>query len=572
VHQLDLATRRAGHRRRWSLALAAAAALTLAACGGDDGDATTETTAASATSAAPTTAATSTSASTSAESSAPPSTAAPASSTSAAPDEETPTQGGDATVLVFNEIGSVDPVTATGAAGADGQRMFALYGALVAYDAAAAETQPVLAESLTHGDDLASWTLTLRDGITFSDGTPFDAAAVKANWERAKDPANRSQAIGLANSMSALTAVDARTLQITLAAPNAHFDNGIARQALNYIASPAAFAGGTLPTTPVGAGPFLLESWLRDDRMELTANPDWKGSDGPYLDRLTFRIVGDETQRVDTFTTGDADLFFTAVPASVEQAMDEGAAGYASVAVSGGGTVVFNTASAPFDDVRVRRAIAIGVDAAAVVDAIRPGAVVATNPVVESSPWHTPDADYPAYDPDEAQRLFDEYRAETGSDVSFTLGSFQQTENIAVAEFIQTALNQYEGVDVQVDAADAPTATGRVLQRDYQAHLWGFPVLDADPGLFNALHSGLPTNVTGYTNAAVDALLDEARITTANDERATLYQDALVQYVADMPFWHTLHPAFGYVYSDRVGGIELYEDGNLRSDLLFVRD
>jgi peptide/nickel transport system substrate-binding protein len=570
VHQLDLATVHRTGRRWRSLAFAAAAALALAACGGDDGDsdATTATTAVSATSAAPTTAAPSTSA----EGSEPSPTTAPASSTSAAPDEETPTEGGDATVLVFNEIASVDPVTATGAAGADGQRMFALYGALVAYDAEAAETVPVLAESLTHGDDLASWTLTLREGITFSDGTPFDAAAVKANWERAKDPANRSQAIGLANSMSALTAVDARTLQITLAAPNAHFDNGIARQALNYIASPAAFAGGTLPTTPVGAGPFLLESWLRDDRMELTANPDWTGSDGPYLDHLTFRIVGDETQRVDTFTTGDADLFFTAVPASVERAMDEGAAGFANVAVSGGGTIVFNTAKAPFDDARVRRAVAIGVDAAAVVDAIRPGAVVATNPVVESSPWFTPDADYPAYDPEEAQRLFDEYRAETGGDVSFTLGSFQQTENVAVAEFIQTALNQFDGVDVQVDVADPPTATGRVLQRDYQAHLWGFPVLDADPGLFNALHSGLPTNVTGYTNPAVDALLDQARITTSNDERATMYQEALVQYVADMPFWHTLHPAFGYVYSERVGGVELYEDGNLRSDLLFVRD
>lgn len=564
MHQFDVITegRRPGRRGR-ALGIAAALALIGAGCGGDDGDgAATTATAAATTSAAtvpPSGAATTAAAAT---------TGAPDTSGAAA---DEPVQGGTATVLVFNEIGGVDPVTATGAAGADGQRMFALYGALIAYDPAEAQTEPVLAESLEPDADFTEWTLTLRPDITFSDGTAFDAAAVQANWERAKDPANRSQAVGLANSISALTAVDATTLQITLATPNANFDNSIARQALNYIASPAAFAGGTLATTPVGAGPFLLESWLRDDRMELRANPDWKGSDGPYLDALTFRVVGDEEQRVDTFVTGDADLFFTPAPASVERALDEGAAGYASVAVSGGGTVVFNTAAPPFDDVRVRRAVAIGVDAATLVEVIRPGATVAVNPMVESSPWYTPDADYPTYDPDEAQRLFDEYRTDTGSDVSFTLGSFQTSENVAVAEFIQTALNQYDGVDVQVDVADPPTATGRVLQRDYQAHLWGFPVLDPDPGLYNALRSGVPTNVTGYANDAVDALLDEARVTATDDERAAMYQEALVQYVADMPFWHTLHPSFGYVYSERVGGVELYEDGNLRSDLLFVR-
>lgn len=478
--------------------------------------------------------------------------------------------GGEITVLVFNEIAGVDPVTAVGSAGADGQRMFALYGALVVYDPEANEVVPVLAESFEPDPTFQTWTLRLRDGLTFSDGTPFDAAAVQTNWERVKDPANRSQAIGVAMTISSMTVVDSTTLEVSLAAPNAHFATAVARGALNYIASPQAITGGELSSKPVGAGPFLLENWIRDDRMVLVPNPDWKGSDGPFVDRLVFRLVGDEEQRVDTFVTGGADMFFTSSPRSIERAEQERSGTYAYVGVSGGGTIVFNLAQPPFDDLRVRRGIALGVDAEALVEVIRPGAIVATNPMLDSSPWYTPDADYPAYDPDEAQRLFDEYRQETGQDIRFTIGSFQQTENIAVAEFVQTALNQFDGVSVEIDVADSPTAIQRVLQRNYQAHLWGIPVLDPDPGLYNALRTGMPTNVAGYSNSEVDALLDKARVTSDNAERAALYHEALVHHVEDMPFWHTLHPTFGYVYSEDVSGVELYEDGNLRSDLLRI--
>jgi peptide/nickel transport system substrate-binding protein len=369
-----------------------------------------------------------------------------------------------------------------------------------------------------------------------------------------------------------MVATSPTTLEVTLAAPNAHFDNSVARTALNYIASPQAINGGQLATDPVGAGPFLLDKWERDYAMDLVPNPDWQGSDGPYVDHLQFRVVGDEGQRVDTFVTGGADMFFTPAPESVERAKDERGGDYVSVGVSGGGTIVFNTTKPPFDDVRVRRAVAMAVDAAALTDTIRPGAIVATNPVLKDTPWYTSDADYPGYDTAEAQRLFDEYRADTGREVSFTLGSFQQSENVAVAEFVQTALTQLDGVKVDVDVADAPTATMRVLQRDYEAHLWGFPVLDPDPGLYNALHSGLVTNVTGYSNPEVDALLDQARVTADNDTRADLYQQVLVLYTQDMPYWHTLHPTFGYFHADNVKGVELYEDGNLRSDLLWLED
>jgi peptide/nickel transport system substrate-binding protein len=563
VHTGSTRHRRQGRRHRL-LALAAVLVVVGASCGDDDdgggADATASTAPATEQSTEPPTESTDTAAG---------STSDTSSETTTSADE--PIAGGEATVLVFNEIAGLDPVTGTGAAGADGQRLFALYGALVVYDPSRHEPVPVLAEALEPDADFTGWTLTLRDGLEFSDGTPFDAAAVQANWQRAQVPENRSQAIGLASTISTMTVVDAQTLQVELVAPNAHFDNGIARQALNYIASPAAIAGGGLAAAPVGAGPFVLDEWTRDDRMVLVPNEGWLGSDGPYVDRLVFRVIGDEQQRIDTFVTGDADLAFTPVPESVQHAMDEGAGGYASVDVSGGGTVAFNTTTAPFDDPRVRRAVAVGVDAAIAADVVRgEGTVVATNPMRTDSPWFTSDADYPPYDPAEAQRLFDEYAAEHGGSVSFTLGAFQQTENTVLAEFLQTSLNQYDGVSVEVDVADSATAFTRVLQGDFQAHLWGFPVLDPDPGLYNALHSGLPTNITRYADPEVDRLLEEARVTADNDARAPLYHEALTIYTEALPFWHTLHPSFGYVYAAHVHDVVLYEDGNLRSDLLWV--
>ena len=245
-------------------------------------------------------------------------------------------------MLLFSEIGTLDPLRFTASGGSDGQRAFALYGALVAYDSESGEAQPVLAESFESNADFTVWTLTLKDGVTFSDGAPYDAAAVKTNWERAKDPANRSPAFTAMLAVSDVTVTDPLTATITLSSPNAQFPNTVSRSALNYLASPAAIAAGTdLTSQAVGAGPFLLESWTRDDRMIMNANPDWMGSDGPYLDKLTFRVVGDEEQRIDTFATGDADAFYTATPASVERATGEvDGAEFTSVVVTTGQTYV----------------------------------------------------------------------------------------------------------------------------------------------------------------------------------------------------------------------------------------
>jgi peptide/nickel transport system substrate-binding protein len=383
-------------------------------------------------------------------------------------DPGTPVAGGEATILLYSEIGSLNPVTFTGSGGAEGMRAFAAYGALVAYDDASKEVEPVLAESLEPNADFTVWTLKLKPGITFSDGTPYNAEAVKVNWEFRKDPAKRSPSFTPLMPVAAMNVVDETTLEIQLSAPNAHFDNSVSKTGLNYIASATAVQNGTdLTSQAIGAGPFLVESWLRDDRMVLKKNPDWKGSEGPYLDTLTLRTVSDEEQRIDTFATGQADGFYTATPLSVKNAQDQvDGAQYVSVDVTTGQSYVFNTSKPPFDDVRIRKAFVQAVDWAALADTVfGEGAQALTNFTYEGTAWYTDEAALPPYDPDAAQQLIDEYVAEKGGPLEITALAFQQNLDQARAKFIQTSLSQFENIEFEIQVNDSPTNIGKVTSR-----------------------------------------------------------------------------------------------------------
>jgi peptide/nickel transport system substrate-binding protein len=483
----------------------------------------------------------------------------------------TPVAGGEATLLLYSETGSLDPVKFTGSGGADGMRAYALYGALLTLDPVADEVEPLLAESFEPSADFLTWTLKIKPDITMSDGSAYDAAAVLANWTREKDVANRSPSLTTLLQVGNMAVTDPLTLTVTLVAPNAHFDKAIARVGANYIASAEAIAAGTdMTSQAVGAGPFLLESWTRDDRMVMTKNPDWKGSEGPYLDKLTFRVVGDEDQRIDTFVTGDADAFYTATPASVARAQDEvDGSEYVSTEVTSGQAFVFNTTKPPFDDVRMRTAFVQAVDWQAMADAVfGEGAEALTNFTLEDTPWYDEKATLPEYDVAAAQALIDEYVAENG-EVTINYTAFQQSLDQARAEFIQTALNQLDGVRMEVQVGDSPTNISKVLAGDYMVSSWGFPTQDPEPGLWSAAYSKSFNNYSKYNNPEVDKAIDQARVITDQAQRKALYDTVWEALARDIPYYPYVKTANGFVLSPDLKGGEVYEDGILRFDLLW---
>jgi peptide/nickel transport system substrate-binding protein len=486
-------------------------------------------------------------------------------------DPGTPVAGGEATILLYSETGSLDPVKFTGSGGADGMRAFALYGALLTLDPVEDVVEPLLAESFEPSADFTTWTLKIKPDIVMSDGSPYDANAVLANWTREKDVANRSPSLTTLLQVADMTVTDPLTLTVTLAAPNAHFDKAIARVGANYIASAEAIASGKdMTSEAVGAGPFLLDSWIRDDRMLMSKNPNWKGSDGPYLDKLTFRVVGDEDQRIDTFVTGDADAFYTATPSSVMRAQDEvKGSQYASSEVTTGQTLVFNTSKAPFDDVRMRTAFVQAVDWQGLAQAVfGEGAEATTNFTTEGTAWFDEKATLPEYDPAAAQALIDEYVAEHG-EVTINYTAFQQSLDQARAEFIQTALNQLDGVRMEVQVGDSPTNISKVLAGDYMVSSWGFPTQDPEPGLWSAVYSKSLNNYSKYNNPEVDQAIDQARVITDQAQRKALYDTVWEALAKDLPYYPYVKTVNGFVTSPDLRGGVVYEDGILRFDLLW---
>jgi ABC-type transport system substrate-binding protein len=239
--------------------------------------------------------------------------------------------------------------------------------------------------------------------------------------------------------------------------------------------------------------------------------------------------------------------------------------------VTTGQTIVFNTAKAPFDDVRVRKAFVQGIDWQALADTVfGEGAKASTNFTMEGTKWFAPDATLPEYDPDEAQRLIDEYVAEKGGPIAINYTAFQQSLDQARGEFIQTSLEQLENIDVNVAVADSATNIGNVLAGNYMVSSWGFPSVDMDPGLHNAAYSKSFTNYSKYVNTEVDAALDEARVMSDDDERLPIYQSVYEQLAEDIPFYPYVETTNGFVTAPHLHGAEVYYDGILRFDLLWT--
>ena len=221
-----------------------------------------------------------------------------------------PVRGGTLVYSYNTEAQSVDPATC--AIGIGVGPCQAVYGALLDYDLETGEIEPGMAESFTTEDGRA-WTLKLRPGLTFSDGTPFDAAAVAFNWGRILDPALLSPSASVAKTID-WEVVDPTTLSVTSKEVNYQLDFGLT-EALAYIASPTAIEalGADFGNNPVGAGPFTLTSWARGTEMILDRNPTYWDQPRPYVDRLVLKTIPADDQRFNALQAGEVDVMAVTV-------------------------------------------------------------------------------------------------------------------------------------------------------------------------------------------------------------------------------------------------------------------
>lgn len=274
---------------------------------------------------------------------------------------------------------------------------------------------PFLAESMTPSDDLTAWTVTLRPDITFSDGTPLDAAALKEIF----DTYLQSEDSNVADALEGVTAtvVDPLTVTYSGLKPSVAFPETMAFQNWPFSPTAAAAAGADAGLKPSGAGPFVVESYTAGESLAVTRNPAYWQQGLPYLDRIEFHVIPDDQTRFAAFQSGELDGFTTTNPSTIKAAQALQAEGKATVVMqpsSNGYAVLFNTQRPPFDDVRIRKALTQAIDQGSFI-LLRDGTnVLSTKDQLFSpaSPWHSDEvgAAYPAYDPAAAAALVEAYR------------------------------------------------------------------------------------------------------------------------------------------------------------------
>ncbi|MCB0996037.1 MAG: ABC transporter substrate-binding protein [Acidimicrobiales bacterium] len=486
--------------------------------------------------------------------------------------EMTPTPGGSATYLMFSEITSLDPISLTNSGGSDGNRSIAIYGSLMRLNNATGDIEPFMAESLTPNDDFTVWTLVLKPGIVFSDGEPYDAEAVKFNWERLRDTEGSVQAANLGNLIE-MNVIDEVTLEVVMENPDAGFAGSVSRR-LFAIGSPKAIEemGDDFATNPVGAGPFMLDEWIRDDRMVLKKNPTFFLADEgmPYLDELVLRVVNDEPQRFRTFDEGEAELMYSQQPVTIGQVKEAGYGIYELLS-EGGQNINFNTTRPPFDDPDVRRAFMMSIDLETLNTIVNDGGgIPARGMFNEDSPYYT-DVPWPTFDCDGAKTLWGELADANGGPISFVFGVFQGNSEVTV-EAMQAMLIQCSdgNLEVEIEVNESGTAIAKNFGNDFDAHNWGVQFFfDPLAGIRSNLQCDSPQNSTRYCNTEFDELLAEAA-SLPPEGRGPAYARMQEILAEDNPIFWYFRSQITTSYQDNIHGVELFEEGLLKPEQVWM--
>ncbi|MFV0307553.1 MAG: ABC transporter substrate-binding protein [Desertimonas sp.] len=424
-----------------------------------------------------------------------------------------------------------------------------VYDRLVHFDAAGALV-PGLATEWVFGDDGLSFTMTLREGVTFHDGEPFDAAAVQANIERGQTLEGSSIA-GDLEPITAIETPDDHTVVLTLDRPYSVLPGLLSHRA-GVMISPAAFDDTDLDFAPVGAGPYRVTEYQESSFITYERYEDYWDQDLGGPDRIELQIIPDSQTRFNALRSGQVDLTnITGV--QVEEAEQAGL----SVDSEPGLTYLvlyLNRANSELGDPLVRQAINHAIDRQAIVDAVLFGAgATAVQQFPEGYFAYNPDypGDYYAYDPDRARELLAEAGLEDGFE--FTMLVTNLDTYMRSGEAVQAYLAEV-GITANIELVEAAqTADVYYAQQQGDALLsqWGgrpdpqmtLALQFTDTGFSNPGRHTTPEfmEADAATSAAIDPAEREAAL---HAEVAVVVEEALQVPIA--------HDYANFAYNDTV--------------------
>ncbi len=397
---------------------------------------------------------------------------------------------------------------------------------------------PFLAESVEPNGDYTQWTIKLRDGIKFHDGTDLTAQVVKNNLDayRGEYPARQALLLPfLLEPISNVDTVDDSTVVVTTdipwpSLPNAlHGGGRVGIMAQSQLDDP-----DTCDARLVGTGPFKFEEWAVNDHLTVTRNPDyWQHDDDgnalPYLDRIEFRPIIDPTARVNALLTGDINAMHDYTATGTEQLDEAAAAGEIAVEQSAlfpeVSYTLLNASAPPFDNLDARLAVAYATDREEFNQIRNLGLFdTASGPFGPGSLGYLEDSGYPEFDLEKAQEHAEKYESETGSPLKFTYTHPSDLESTQSAQLLQSQWAE-AGIDVSIVAIEQAALISQVISGNYEAIAWRFHAGGDPDDNFVAWHSGTPLNFGRLADPELDAILEEGRSEPDRSRRDEIYQD-----------------------------------------------
>jgi peptide/nickel transport system substrate-binding protein len=419
------------------------------------------------------------------------------------------------------------------------------------------EPQPKLALSWTHSEDYKTWTYKLRPGVKFQDGTPFNAQAVKENFDRLKDPANKCRCAFYISGTHDVQAPDELTVVYNLTDPSVNAPAlASIPSSVGVIQSPTAWKtkGDDFNRNPVGTGPYILKSWNAGDRMVLEKNPNYWNKGHPYLDRIILKPLPDAQSRFASLQSGEADIVWDDEfdADNIQKAQKDPKLTVHTYAGSGAAVAAFNTKVEPFQDVRVRQALVMAIDRKKMSQALTNGlARPATNPYGDGSWVKCKDDGALPYDVEKAKALIKEY----GKPVDFKMLFTATPRGRAGGQVLQQFWKQI-GANMEMEQVDQATIPPRAFMRQFQLTPWR--IIDTpDPNvqMYANFHTGSPVALANYSDPELDRLLEHARSTADVETRIEDYC-AISRLINKEAIWFwTFQNTYYAISSSRLKGL-----------------
>ena len=431
------------------------------------------------------------------------------------------------------------------------------------------ELVPQLATEWSWNEDGTQLTMKLREGVTFHDGTPFDAEAVAANIERSQTMEESRRKSEVA-SITGTEVLGAHEIRIDLAQPDATLLAQFADRA-GMMVSPtaAAEAGADFGLNPVCSGPFKFEERVAQDKIVLSKFAEYWNADEINFDSVTYLPIPDDTVRLANLQSGDVDAINRLAATDRARIMEDPELQVEEVISLGYQGITFNVgngdkADNPWgNDPRLRRAFELSIDRDAISQVVFEGAAAAGNQSFPpNSPWYDKATPMPERDVEKAKALLAEAGFADGIDLEVQVPN--RPVSMQLMQVVQSMAAE-AGINITLNAKEFATMLADQTAGDYVASQVGWSGrVDPDGNIHQFVTTNGGINDSGFSNPEVDAALDAARVTADMGKRKESYDAARKILNEEAPLVYIYHDTWIWGLDDDIEGFKPYPDGMFR--------